>query len=144
MCTNSQTDYTNGLDECVGRLQSRLEIQALFFRVFQANEGKREASIERRATTRATPATGEGAGSENAKNSVYSAGYIFLKTHFFKKKQFYTNIQGYHRFVLGPAIINDICQLSRGSVNREKSFAVNLMIRQMGNREKCRSSTGLK
>ena len=24
MCTNSQTDYTDGFDECVGRLQRRL------------------------------------------------------------------------------------------------------------------------
>ena len=26
LCTNSQTDYTKGLDKCIGRLQSRLEV----------------------------------------------------------------------------------------------------------------------
>ena len=29
MCTNSQTDYTNGLDEYVGRLQRRLQLCSL-------------------------------------------------------------------------------------------------------------------
>ena len=88
---------------------------------------------------------------KNALNKVLISGttdlanlndYILLVA--VKREQFYINVQGYHRFVLRPAIINHIRQLSRGSVNREKSFAVNLMIRQMVNREKCRSSARLK